>query len=217
MRQLSVVCMLVGILCSAMPAHAQMGESRWVLRATALSLNSETGEFLETGSSLETSTVKPTLGVEYQYMVGDPWAVCTSFTLSPFGLYGTGGDIGTARAADMWFLPATLTIRYELQLFGPWEPYFGAGVNVSFFWARDVGTQLQELGVEDLTAKPHFRYALEAGVNYQLDQKRFATFDVKYLETSTTLDFEAADSSDLDRVDFEGSPWEIGLGIGWRF
>jgi outer membrane protein W len=217
MRRATVPFVLCILMMVSLPAAAQKTEWRFALRLTALDMNAETEPIFDTGTSMVSDDIKPTLNFEGQYMVADAWAVAFSIAPAPFKFVGEGGDLDGEALAKMWFAPATLTLRYEIQFMGDLQPYVGAGVNIGFLFAGEAESALEEYGVKYLSSNAPIGFAAEIGLNYALNPKTFATFDVKYMDLSTEIDLENNNKDNLDRVRIEGSPWQIGLGIGWRY
>ncbi len=217
MRRAQVSFVLCILLLISLPAAAQKTEWRFALRLTALDMNAETAPIFDTETGMVSDGLKPTLTFEGQYMVGDAWAIAFSIAPAPFDFVGQGGELDGETLATMWFAPVTLTVRYELQLMSDFQPYIGAGVNLGFLFAGKADDPLETYGVSYLSANASLRFAAEIGVNYALNPKTFATFDIKYLDLATELDLENNNKDNLDRVRIEGSPWQIGLGMGWRF
>jgi outer membrane protein W len=209
------------VLCTALsislPVAAQTGEWRFDLRLTAIDPSASTEPIFDTGTSLVSDGVKPTLSFEGQYMFRDAWAVAVSLVPAPFDLDGQGGTLDGQTLASMWIAPLTLTVRYEFQTLGDLQPYIGAGVNLGFFFASSTEPALEAFGVERLSANAALGFAAEIGVSYALSPRTFACLDLTYLDLATDLDLENNNKDNLDRVRIEGSPWQLGLGMGWRF
>ncbi len=216
MRRLFVFATILVALC-AVPAAAQQGEWRFATRLTSLSFDATTDPIFDTGTQMKSSSSAVTAALETQYMMSDALAVCMSLTTAPFKFIGKGGDLDGERLGEIWFTPVTLTLRYEFQLRGGLQPYIGGGLNATFYLFDDVEPVLMDYGVTKLVSNPSFGWVVEAGLNYDLNHSTFVSLDLKLMDLSSTLDLENNNKDNLDRVNIEGSPVEIGLGIGWRW
>ncbi len=216
MRRLLVLAAVMVVL-SSVPAAAQQGEWRLATRLTSLSVDAKTDPIFDTGTQMDSSSSSLTAILEWQYMLSDAVAVCTSLTTAPFELMGIGGDLDGEVLGEIWFTPLTLTLRYEIQLRGDLEPYIGGGLNATFYLFDDVAPALEDYGVKKLVANPSFGWVIEGGLNYNLSHKTYVSLDLKLMDLSGKMDLEDDDKNNLDRVAIEGSPVEIGLGIGWRW
>lgn len=216
MRKLCLFVALLVVL-AAVPAAAQQGEWRFATRITSLNFDATTEPIFDSGSKMETGSAQVTLAIEWQYMISDALAISTSLSSAPFEFQGQGGDLDGLPLGEIWFTPLTLTLRYEFQLRGGLQPYVGGGLNVAFLLFDEVSPVLEDYGVTKLVANPSIGWVFEGGLNYDLNQSTFLNFDLKFMDYSNTLDLENNNKDNLDRVRIDGSPVEIGLGIGWRW
>lgn len=216
MRKFVFLATLLAIL-GAVPVAAQQSEWRFATRLTSLSFDATTDPIFDTGTQMKSSSATVTAILETQYMMSDALAVCASVTTAPFDFTGKGGDHDGELLGEIWFTPVTLTLRYEFQLRGGLQPYIGGGINATFYLFDDVEPVLEDYGVTQLVANPSFGWVVEAGVNYDLNHTTFVSLDLKLMDLDNTLDLENDSKENLDRVTIEGSPVEIGLGIGWRW
>jgi len=216
MRRLFLFVAIV-LIFGPLPANAQQGEWRFATRLTSLTFDTTTDPIFDTGTRMKAGGGKTTLALEWQYMVSDGLAICSSLTSAPFYLEGKGGVSNGETLGEIWFTPLTLTLRYEFQLRGGFQPYIGGGLNASLYLFDDVEPILEDLGVTNLVANPSLGWVVEAGLNYELKRNRFISLDLKLMDISGDMDLENDNKDNLDRVSFEGSPVEIGLGIGWRW
>ena len=117
--------------------------------------------------------------------------------------HNVAGDLGTA-----WILPPTLTLQYHFTPDQKISPYIGAGLNYSMFYGED-----EAVGFTDLDVDGGVGYALQAGVDYWLDDHWGLNLDIKkvYLEIDGELNNGAV------KADIDLDPWIIGAGISYRF
>lgn len=216
MRKTIIGAIILIGLCT-IPANAQQTEWRFATRLTSLNFDATTDPILNTGTQMDSGSASLTAAFELQYMVSDAVGLCFSLTSAPFDFKGRGGDLDREKLGKIWYTPVTLTLRYELQLRGGLQPYFGGGINAGFYLFDDVEPALEDFGVTELCASPEIGWAIEAGLNYALNPDTFISLDLKMLDLSGEMKLENDDGDILDQVAFDGSPIEIGLGIGWRW
>ena len=106
-------------------------------------------------------------------------------------------------------LPPTLTLQYHFMPKERFSPYVGAGLNYTFFYNEDApGGAVTSIDYENSLG-----YALQAGVDYALDDNWYANVDVKKIFLSTDVSINGgAINADVDL-----DPWIIGLGVGYKF
>ncbi len=118
----------------------------------------------------------------------------------------TAGDLalGTVR-----LVPPVLTLQYHFLPKAKWSPYLGAGVNYVFAEKESTGSSVASVKYSN-----EFGYALQAGVDYRLDDKWSLNLDIKKVFVHTDIRVNGgtirADDTDLD-------PLIIGIGIGYKF
>lgn len=117
--------------------------------------------------------------------------------------HNVAGDLGTA-----WILPPTLTLQYHFTPDQKLSPYVGAGLNYSMFYGEDEAAAFTDLDVDG-----GIGYALQAGVDYWIDDNWGLNLDVKkiYLEIDGELNNGAV------RADIDLDPWIVGAGVSYRF
>ncbi len=108
---------------------------------------------------------------------------------------------------SVWLLPPTLTLQYHFLPKSRVSPYFGAGVNYTFFYNEKSG------GVNSISYDDGFGLALQAGVDVKVDEAWSVNFDVKKIFLNTDVKVNGgAVNADVD-ID----PWIFGIGVGYRF
>lgn len=112
-----------------------------------------------------------------------------------------GADLG-----HVWLLPPTLNLQYHFYA-NDFKPYVGAGINYTIFYDVDGGD------LEDLDYDNTVGFSLQAGVDYNLNEKWFLNFDMKKLFLQTDVTPEGATESSEVGID----PLIIGLGVGMKF
>jgi len=112
-----------------------------------------------------------------------------------------GGKIGTFK-----HLPPTLLAQYHFVLDAPIKPYIGAGVNYTTMSKVDL--LAGKAGLEH----DSFGFALQAGVDYAIDNKWSLNLDVKKVQIRSDVFIGGAKASAV-KVD----PLLVGVGVGYRF
>ncbi|WP_298899053.1 OmpW family outer membrane protein [uncultured Psychroserpens sp.] len=113
-----------------------------------------------------------------------------------------GPDLGY-----VWLLPPTLNLQYHFCA-DEFKPYVGAGINYTIFYAEDAGD------LDDIDYENTIGFSLQAGLDYNLNDKWFLNLDVKklFLNTDVTLNNDASTEAKVD-ID----PLIIGFGVGMKF
>ncbi len=115
---------------------------------------------------------------------------------------------GSTKLGDAWILPPTLTLQYHFSPDQTWSPYVGAGVNYSMFFGEDAAA-----GFTDLEIDGGFGWALQAGMDYWLDEHWGLNIDVK----KVWLDIDVKLNNGAITSDTELDPWIFGAGVAYRF
>jgi outer membrane protein W len=210
------ILVIVASLLAATSASAQESEWRVALRAVSLGHEASPCVVADTGAALETGR---TVGgqIEGEYMVTDQLGIAFSLTAGPLDLDGVGDSLGGESGARFWFVPVTLTMRYELPLRGGFTPYAGVGIHGSFLGAVSVEDALEDLGIQDIDTDPGFGATGELGLTYDIGQDHFVTVQATYLDFTNDLTFRDADGASLGTSELSGSSWSFALGYGWRY
>ncbi|MFO0388366.1 MAG: OmpW/AlkL family protein [Alphaproteobacteria bacterium] len=196
----------------AMPAiAAEMPKAGdWVVRARAIGVvpaedASITGAV--TGSQIDIDTsVVPEL--DFSYFFTDNIALELIAAVTPHDVNTATSSAGALDLGDVWLLPPTLTAQYHFTQFGQFKPYVGAGVNYTVFFGEDKGTSVTSVDYDN-----SFGPALQAGMDYMLDDHWMVNFDVKKIWINTDVKF----NSGAIAADVDINPWVIGVGVGYKF
>jgi outer membrane protein len=126
-----------------------------------------------------------------------------------------GGGDRALDAGHVWLLPATVLVQYHQPVYGPWDPYVGVGVG----WTVPIessASELGEAGVTRLDLEGSPGVALQIGANYDRDDRWYFNVDLRYLGTTLEARVRLEDG-DAPPVDLDIKPWQIALGLGYRF
>lgn len=160
-----------------------------------------------TGSQIDIDTaVVPE--VDFSYFVTDNVALELIAAVTPHDVNTKTSSSGALDLGDVWLLPPTLTVQYHFTDMGKFKPYVGAGINYTVFFGEDKGTSVTNVDYGN-----SFGPALQAGVDYMIDDHWFLNADVKKIWINTDVKF----NSGAIRADVDINPWVVGVGFGYRF
>jgi len=150
-RLIFVSSLLTIFFGAAGAADAQTPEWRYGGRALWVGAGTTSGELGDTGSRLDLSS-GPGLEFDATAMFSDVIGVELSVGVSGHRLDLVGGDWNGIDGGWVWLMPLTALAQYHLQVYGPWDPYFGLGIT----WIQpfsSLSNDLKDAGVEDLDLK----------------------------------------------------------------
>lgn len=198
---------------AAPTAFAEQGD--WQFRFRAITVQPDEGASISPiGGDVDIDTsIVPEFDISYFFT--DNIAAELILGVTPHDVSAQGTSVGDLDLGDVTLLPPTLTVQYHFNPEGQVRPYVGAGVNYTLFFNEDLpsGTVLDSIDYD-----PSFGLALQAGVDYALNERWFLNFDVKkvWINTDVTIDATTALSAVVD-ADVDIDPWIIGVGFGWRY
>jgi len=105
-------------------------------------------------------------------------------------------------------LPPTLTLQYHFTELGAFQPYLGAGLNVSWFYNNGLKLGNTSLDVD----RSSIGAALQAGLDYEFQKNWYFNLDYKYIWMSTNVSAAGTTVTKL-KID----PSVVGIGVGYRF
>ncbi|MCC3860411.1 OmpW/AlkL family protein [Pseudemcibacter aquimaris] len=149
--------------------------------------------------------------IDFTYFIADNIGLELIAATTKHNATAIGTDVGDVPLGSAWLLPPTLSLQYHMPMSETLKPYFGAGVNYTFFYSEEAaGTPVNDFNLNDT-----FGFSLQAGVDIELNESMFLNVDVKKLFLST----DATIPTDLGLVtaDVQIDPWIIGVGIGTKF
>jgi len=122
---------------------------------------------------------------------------------------GQGGNNAGSKLGSINLLPPTLTAQWHFNPDQTIDPYVGAGVS----YIRAIDRNLN-LGATSITVDRNmFGPALQAGIDYNLQDKWLLNVDVKKIWFST--DVNAVGLGKIDNLDVD--PWVVSFGVGKKF
>ncbi len=206
-----LLAVFVGI---AGAANAQSPEWRYGGRALWVSAGTTSDELGTTGSRLDIGS-GPGLEFDATVMFSDVIGAEFSLGASYHRLDLTGGEWDGIDAGWALLVPLTAIAQYHVQIYGPWDPYFGLGIT----WIQpfsSLSSEIRDAGVEDLDLKGGAGLAAQAGVNYQMNNRWYANLDISYLGASIEATVTTEDG-DLPTVTLDIKPWVFAVGFGYKF
>ncbi len=148
--------------------------------------------------------------VDLSYFVWDNIAVEAIAGVTSHTIKANGTAAGDLTVGDVWLLPPTITLQYHFGGGNSIDPYVGAGINYTFFFAQSHRPPFTSVTYDDNVGA-----ALQAGVDVSLGGGWIANLDVKQLFLSTTAHTYVGATPIAAKVDLD--PILIGVGVGYRF
>ncbi|NBO10594.1 MAG: OmpW family protein [Methylophilaceae bacterium] len=125
----------------------------------------------------------------------------------------TPGAAAAKNLGSVNLLPPTLTAQWHFNPDQTFDPYVGAGV--SYVRAMDNGLQA-EAGLPIRISRNSFGPAIQAGFDYNLENKWLINFDVKKIWFDTKVEIlESGVWKHIDQLDVD--PWVVSVGFGKKF
>jgi outer membrane protein len=213
-----IVLALAGTALAASPAQAEAGDVYLRLRGIVVAPNERSGPILPAFPTEKTSvdnSIMPEVDVTWMatdHIGLELIAATTKHTAS--GVSGTTGGIGAL--ASTWVLPPTLTVQYHPIVKGPVRPYVGVGVNYTLFYGEDASKGLEAaVGKTRVSMSDSIGWAVQAGVDVDLNKRMFLNFDVKYIDIDTTATLRTSAAAN-QKVRISLDPLVVGVGVGIR-
>jgi outer membrane protein len=154
-------------------------------------------------------TVIPELDISYFFTPN--FAAELVLGTTPHNLTIKGPVTNHLALGRVWLLPPTLTLQYHFTQFGAFKPYVGAGVNYTVFYGEKSKSAFTSLDVKD-----QFGFALQAGMDYMLDQHWGLNIDVKKLWLRPDAKAVLGGSTPV-KAKVNLDPWLVGVGVTYRF
>ncbi|MEM8694815.1 MAG: OmpW family outer membrane protein [Pseudomonadota bacterium] len=200
------------------PAFAEAGDVLLRVRAVVVSPTENSGSILPTfpGEEVDvTDSIMPEVDITYMATDHIGFELIAATTQHDFGgTSGTTGGIG--QLGSTWVLPPTLTAQYHFAPESSVRPYVGAGVNYTVFYSEDTTTALENaIGPTSVSLSDSWGWAVQAGIDIDLNENIFLNFDVKYIDIDTTATLRNA-TIGTQQVDIDLDPFVFGVGIGFR-
>lgn len=188
-------------------------EKNWKARVRVISVSpNESAKIQVIGGDVKISNeVVPEL--DFTYYFNKNWAAELILATTNHDVKAIGTSAGNIPLGDVWLLPPTLTFQYHLTSLKNIEPYIGAGINYTIFYNADSGAVVNNVKYDNT-----FGFALQTGLDIDLNKKWFLNFDLKkiFLNTTATVNATTALGATVD-ADVDIDPLILGFGFGMRF
>lgn len=183
--------------------------SRWLMRFRAIQVNPDTKSTVDVIGGEVTASTQIVPELDFTYFFTDHIAAELILAVTPHDMGARDTLLGNVDLGDVWLLPPTLNLQYHFNPKGKIRPYAGAGINYTIFFGEDSGD------VDTIEYDDGFGFSLQAGMDYEINEKWAFNIDVKkiYLNTDVTL-VNGGVPVDAD-VDLD--PWIVGVGLAYRF
>jgi outer membrane protein len=215
--QFKYLAAAIAAAAAATPAQAEQGD--WLLRGRAILVApTEDSSGVEPAFPHEEVSVSNSFApeVDISYFVSDHVALELIAATTKHDVGGKGALAPIGELADTWVLPPTLTLQYHFAPKAKVRPYVGAGLNYTLFYSEDASDGLEAaIGDTKVELDDSFGYALQAGVDVDLNEKVFLNLDVKYIDIDTGA--KLTTGSLVNRVKVSIDPVVVGIGLGMRF
>ncbi len=107
-------------------------------------------------------------------------------------------------------LPPILTAKYNFLPYQDFQPYVGAGVNVTIIWDTNLAVPgVSPLKLNSTSVGP----ALQAGFDYKIHPHWYLNADVKWAKLGSDVDLPGGARVSTLHID----PFLFGIGVGYRF
>lgn len=227
----TIFCFLA-ILALPLPAQAEAGD--WLVRLRGISVipTDDSGLISLHAGGTQTPLSGSGVGVnnavvpelDITYMLHKHWGVevIAGIANHDVSLQGPGPVLSGLGLTDgfglfdTWVLPPTVTLQYHFTPDSRFRPYIGAGANYTAFLWDDATDSLEAaIGPVEVNTRNGWGWALQAGMDIDINEKWYFNVDVKYIDVDTTASLH----TDLGSlfVDVKVDPVVVGAGIGFRF
>ncbi len=112
---------------------------------------------------------------------------------------------GSTSLGTVQHLPPTLVLQFHPIAKGAFDPYLGAGGNLTIFYGKSGG-------LESLTLTTSVGYAFNAGFDVPIGERGVFNVDGKYVNIKTDVK-----SGSTVAYKLKVNPFVIGAGFGYRF
>lgn len=215
--ELKFAAAMLAMAMAATPALAEQGDVLIRLRAITVQPQEKVGPVLPTfptSGGRITNAYAPE--IDFTYMLTNNLGIELIAATTKHCIEGGGSLAAVGRLACTWVLPPTLTLQYHFAPQGKIHPYVGAGVNWTMFYKEKASSQLNTaIGATNVNLSNSWGYAVQAGVDFDLNDRMFINLDVKYVDMDSTARLTTGAAVNSVRANID--PLIVGVGVGWRF
>ncbi|MDT8409613.1 MAG: OmpW family outer membrane protein [Wenzhouxiangellaceae bacterium] len=234
-------------LAAAMAAPAMAQEQGdWLFRVGAgyIATDTSNDDLVFEGNRLDNFRidVDDQIGLVFDvtYFLSPHWGI-ELLASAPFehDIDGEGALAGLNRIGETKHLPPTLSLQYHFLPNQTIRPYVGAGLNYTLFFDDSLNQRLHEgvvatangaLGTNfsggktSLDIDDSFGLGLQAGFDFDVTEKWFLNFNVRYIQIEVDADIRTrtfdpnGEAVRLDsNIDVDIDPWIFSSQVGFRF
>lgn len=120
------------------------------------------------------------------------------------------------KVAEVTHLPPTLSLQYHFLPDSAFQPYLGAGANLTYFYDEEAKGTLKDLGGSISIDSTSFGLAVQAGFDYLIGEQWFVNVDVRWIDINVDADVTVPGVGTLT-TEVEIDPIVYGLHVGYRF
>jgi outer membrane protein len=150
--------------------------------------------------------------IQLEYFVNDNWSVELLCCVATHDVAAVDTGLGRVDLGRVTHFPPTVTLKHRWTNLGRIEPYVGAGVN----YTRFIDNDPPKNGViNHIDYSDSWGPALQAGLDYRLNDHWAINLDVRKLWISTDVDIDSAAGPVRASVDID--PVVVTTALGYRF
>ncbi len=223
-KNILTLTLLSLLSASAVAADYKAGDI--VVRAGATMVAPDSGHssiLLSDADSTMTLTVDDNtqLGLNFLYFYDNNIAIevlaATPFT-HDVTIHDKNAVLGVdgAKLGEVTHLPPTVSALYYFDTNSAVKPYVGAGINYTIFFEEKFEAAPKSLGLSNLELDGSFGYALQAGVDYLLDDNFHINASVRYIDIATDATFDVGGQS-IGKASIDVDPMVYSIMLGYKF
>ena len=169
-------------------------------------------------SSLDVSADSNTqVGITGTYIFAPHWGI-ELLAATPFehdvDLNSNGDKF--IKLGSIKHLPPTLSVQYYFaEATSKFQPYVGLGLNYTTFFDESLTSEAKAAGFSHLQLDDSFGLAVEAGLDYMIDDHWTLNASVWKIDINTTATADLG--ANRVKVDYELDPLVYMVGIGYKF
>lgn len=188
----------------------------WILRVGSATVDPDSSSSSALGDIVRVED-DTQLGISGTYMFTGNWGMellaSTPFTHK---IVGYGEDLQGADIGETKQLPPTLTINWY-PMTGNIQPYIGAGVNVTYFFDEEVGSDLAAgYDATGLSLSTSVGLAAQVGIDFVFGNNWLVNASVMYADISTDAKIGGG-ALDGAKVEVDVDPLVYRLNVGYKF
>lgn len=157
------------------------------------------------------------VGISGTYMITDKVGI-EVLAATPFNhkITAKGGALDGNGIGEVTHLPPTVSAQYYfLEPQSALQPYVGAGLNITVFFDEKTDSDVEGLGYDSLSLDESFGLAVQAGVDYTINEEIFVNASVMYAKIGTTATLEG--TAGTLTVDYDLDPLVYRVNFGYKF